>query len=237
MKLRAIIIDDEPKNIRVLSAMCQEFLPSVSIVGGANTLEEGVKMAKTLKPDVVFLDIRISFQDDGFQFFNYFPQGSDFEVVFVTAYEDYIRRAFNHTSAIGYLLKPIDPDELTTVVYKIKQKLLANNTHQVLIDDIKRINEVLYLYIEDKTVRFKLIDNKEKIALKPTLEEYEYLPDFFRINRKEIINMNFLKKVSDINDNGEKSRNADIILLNGDEFSVSQSRKTEFMKKCEKYLS
>lgn len=237
MKLRAIIIDDEPKNIRVLSAMCQEFLPSVSIIDSANTIEDGVRMAKTLKPDVVFLDIRISFQDDGFQFFNYFPQGSDFEVVFVTAYEDYIRRAFNHTSAIGYLLKPIDPDELTTVVYKIKQKLLANNTHQVLIDDIKRINEVLYLYIEDKTVRFKLIDNKEKIALKPTLEEYEYLPDFFRINRKEIINMNFLKKVSDINDNGEKSRNADIILLNGEAFSVSQSRKTEFMKKCEKYLS
>ena len=236
MKLRAIIIDDEPKNIRVLSAMCQEFLPSVSIISSANTLEEGVKMAKTLKPDIVFLDIRISFQDDGFQFFNYFPQGSDFEVVFVTAYEDYIRRAFNHTSAIGYLLKPIDPDELTTVVYKIKQKLLANNIHQVLIDDVKRINEVLYLYIEDKTVRLKLIDNKEKIALKPTLEEYEYLPDFFRINRKEIINMNFLKKVSDINDNGEKSRNADIILLNGEVFSVSQSRKTEFMKKCEKYL-
>ena len=220
MLLRAIIIDDEPKNIRLLKAMLVELLPSVQIVGDAQNIEDGVILTKSMKPNIVFLDIRMSNNDEGFRFFSYFNQPSDFEVIFVTAYEEFIRRAFNNTPAIGYLLKPIDPAELTQVIFKAKQKILAQVSKLNDGDNGSQYNEVMYCYIQEGLIKMKMVDNKEKISAKTKLEDFESIPNFFRISRQFIVNLNFIKKIIDINQNGEKTRGAVALLFNDEKLKV-----------------
>ena len=133
MLLNAIIIDDEPKNIRLLKSMIAELLPTVTVRGDADNVAEGIQLAKAVQPHLVFLDIRMSEEDDGFRFFNAFKQPISFEVIFVTAHDVYLKRAFNQTFATGYILKPIDPNDLVQVVFKAKQKILAiENGHSTL---------------------------------------------------------------------------------------------------------
>lgn len=230
MRLRAIIIDDEPKNVRLLKAMLAESITGLQVIGEASNVDEGVMLAKSLKPNLVFLDIRMSEHDEGFRFFTHFVQPADFEVIFVTAYEEFIKRAFNNTPAIGYLTKPIDPEELTQVVFKAKQKLLASKTQIGKHDKNERYNEVIYCFIHEGMIKLKMVDNKEKISLKAKLEEFENIKYFFRVNRQVVINMNFIKKVIDIDENGEKMRGATVLLYNNEKINVSFNRKPLFIK-------
>ena len=236
--LKAIIIDDEPKNRELLELMLAEHCPTIRVIGQAATITEGVRLTKSQKPDIVFLDIRLSSGDEGFDFFNHFNAAkTDFEVVFVTAREEYIFRAFNQTFAIGYILKPVDPDEPIQIVFKIKQKLLPKRQSEKLLDDTYHPNEVMFVYIKDETVRLHLVDGRDKIARSGTLEEYEPNSHFVRANRQYIINLSFVNKISDIDERGEKLRGAIAVLYNGDEISISVNRKTHFIRAFELYIS
>lgn len=236
--LKAIIIDDEPKNRELLTLMLAEYCPTLRIVGMAGGVAEGVRLTKAHKPDIVFLDIRMSRDDEGFEFFQHFDATkAHFDVIFVTAREEYVLRAFNQTFALGYLLKPIDPDELMGIVFKVKQKQRLQATETVLVDDIFKLNDVLYVYIKDDTLRLRLVEGKDKIAKMGKLEDYESLPHFIRANRQYVVNLAFVNKVTDIQDNGEKSRGATALLFNGEDISVSVIRKSYFLKSFEQYLT
>lgn len=236
--IKAIIIDDEPKNRELLELMLEEHCPTVQLVGQTATVTEGVRLTKRLKPDLVFLDIRLSRGDEGFDFFNHFKiKKVNFEVVFVTAREEYVLRAFNQTFAIGYILKPIDPDELLSIIFKVKQKLLYQRQTERLIDDTYPANDVLFVFIKDETVRIRLIDGRDKFARVNTLEEYEQFPNFVRSNRQYIVNLSFVNKVTDIDEQGEKLRGAIAVLYDGEEISISINRKTHFIRSFEQYLS
>jgi two-component system, LytTR family, response regulator len=236
--LKAIIIDDESKNRELLELMLAEHCPTIRLVGKAANITEGVRLTKSQKPDIVFLDIRLSSRDDGFDFFNHFNTSkNNFEVVFVTAREEYVFRAFNQTFAIGYILKPIDPDELINIVFKIKQKLLPLRQSEKLLDDTYQANNVMFVYIKDETVRLHLVDGRDKIARLSTLEEYEQHTNFVRANRQYIINLSFVNKITDIDERGEKLRGAIAALYNGEDISISVNRKSYFIKSFEQYVS
>jgi two-component system LytT family response regulator len=236
--LKAIIIDDEPKNRELLELMLAEHCPTVRVVGKSATITEGVRLAKSQKPNIVFLDIRLSHGDEGFDFFNHFTRAkTQFEVVFVTAREEYVFRAFNQTFAIGYILKPIDPDELLNIVFKVKQKLLPQQQVERLIDDIYQANEVMYVVIKDETVRIHLIDGREKIAKAGSLEEYDQYENFIRANRQYVINLSFVNKITDIDAHGERLRGAIAVLYNGDEITISVNRKSYFIRSFEQFSS
>jgi DNA-binding LytR/AlgR family response regulator len=236
--LKAIIIDDEPRNRELLELMLAEHCPTIRLAGQAATVTEGVRLTKSQKPDIVFLDIRLSSRDEGFDFFNHFSASkAQFEVVFVTAREEYVFRAFNQTFAIGYILKPIDPDELINIVFKIKQKLLPLRQLEKLIDDTYQANDILFIYIKDETVRLRLVDGREKIAHSGTLEEYEQYRFFIRANRQYIINLAFVNKITDIDEKGEKLRGAIAVLYAGEEISISVNRKSHFIRSFEQYVS
>ena len=236
--LKAIIIDDEPKNRELLALMLAEHCPTLRVVGTVGSVAEGVKWVKSHKPDLVFLDIRMSRDDEGFEFFQYFEATkATFDVVFVTAREEYVLRAFNQTFAIGYLLKPIDPDELMGVVFKVKQKQRLQAQASVLIDDTFSLNDVMYVYIKDDTLRLRLVGGKDKLAKQGKLEDYESLPHFIRANRQYVVNLAFINKVTDIQENGEKSRGATALLFNGEDISVSVIRKSVFMRNFEQYTA
>jgi two-component system, LytTR family, response regulator len=114
--LSSIIVDDEPKSLESLKILLEEFVPMVSVVAACRNVRDAIEAIRVNKPDIVFLDIQMQ-SETGFDLLAKIHQ-IDFEVVFVTAYSEYAIKAIKF-SAIDYLLKPIDIDELQAAVMKI----------------------------------------------------------------------------------------------------------------------
>ena len=118
--IKAVIIDDESAGINNLKNLLTNNCKNVDIIGTAESISTGVKLLNdaAIKPDVAFLDINLP---DGlvFQLIDQLHD-VDFEIIFVTAYDDFAIRACQYSS-IGYITKPIDPDELVKAVERIPQ--------------------------------------------------------------------------------------------------------------------
>jgi two-component system LytT family response regulator len=117
MKLRAIVVDDEEFARKNLVMLLEEFCPDVEVIGEAGRKSEAKAIIESSKPDVVFLDIRMPSGSEGFELLDELEE-KDFLVVFVTAFKDFAIRAFN-ASAVYYVLKPIDIDDLRLAVDKL----------------------------------------------------------------------------------------------------------------------
>src|SRR5215216_2623577 len=113
--LRAVVIDDidsiRTKNIEIIKSSC----PNIAIIGQANSVESGINLIKQIVPDIVFLDVEMP-DGTGFDLLQKLKP-INFKVIFITGYEDFAIRAFRF-SAIDYLLKPLDADELKEAVKK-----------------------------------------------------------------------------------------------------------------------
>ena len=120
--MRAIIIDDEPDNVRLLALQLARHCPQVDVVGQFTDSTDGLRAIQTLRPGLVFLDIEMPLMN-GFQLLERVG-ALTFHVVFVTAYDQYAVRAFRF-SALDYLLKPIDTVDLTATVRR------AENTARI----------------------------------------------------------------------------------------------------------
>jgi two-component system, LytTR family, response regulator len=115
--MRALIIDDEEFARKNLQFMIEEYCPEIEVIGEASGKEQAKALIEASKPDVIFLDIRMPSGSEGFELLDE-VENKDFLVVFVTAFKDYALRAFN-ASAVYYVLKPIDIDELRAAVDKL----------------------------------------------------------------------------------------------------------------------
>lgn len=116
-KLRALIVDDEEYARKNLVMMLDDYCPEIEVIGEASGKEQAKALIAATKPDVVFLDIRMPSGAEGFELLEEVEE-KNFLVVFVTAFKDYAIRAFN-ASAVYYLLKPIDIDDLRVSVEKL----------------------------------------------------------------------------------------------------------------------
>lgn len=119
MKLRAIVVDDEEFARKNLVMLLEEYCTDIEVIGEASRKSQAKAIIESSKPDVVFLDIRMPSGSEGFELLDELEE-KDFQVVFVTAFKDYAIKAFN-ASAVYYLLKPIDIEELQTAVEKLKE--------------------------------------------------------------------------------------------------------------------
>ena len=117
--IKAIIIDDIPEARTVLKADLENYCVNISVVGEAEGVVSGAKVIKELKPDLVFLDIQMQ-DGTGFDLLEILPE-KDFKLIFTTASDEFAVKAFKF-SAVDYLLKPIDPDELMDAVSKVEQQ-------------------------------------------------------------------------------------------------------------------
>lgn len=117
MKLRALIIDDEELARKNLSMLIGEYCPEIEVIGEADGKESAKERIKELHPDVIFLDIRMPSEAEGLDLLKEL-ENKDFFVVFVTAFKDYALQAFN-ASAVHYILKPIDIEDLKMAVTKL----------------------------------------------------------------------------------------------------------------------
>src|SRR5262245_5846006 len=124
--ITAILIDDEDTGLKSLKAAIEKYCPDVEIKGIYNTPEAGLEAIREVNPDLVFLDVQMP----GMSGFDVLQQASPvtFDVIFVSAYDQYAIRAI-HFSALDYLLKPVDRDELIHAVNKIKARPTQNSSY------------------------------------------------------------------------------------------------------------
>jgi two-component system LytT family response regulator len=217
--ITALLIDDDGNLRTGMRAMLNMYAPEITIVGEADSVANGTRAIAMYRPDVVFLDIQLG-DGTGFDILEHLSQQQgnlNFQVVFITAHEEYAIKAFRF-SALDYLLKPVDPEELQKVTGKIKKAmgapdnfahidLLLENIRQK-VDKYKRIalstsdgihlfdvNDIIRLESQDNYTRFYIKNNKPVLIAK-TLKEYEELlagQGFERIHQSHLINLAYLK--------------------------------------------
>jgi two-component system LytT family response regulator len=123
--INAVIIEDEPKNAALLKKMLDMYCPQVTVCGNANSVENAVALITKTKPDLLFLDIEIS-GGNAFHLLDIL-QPVKFDIIFVTAYDSYLLKAIRY-SALDYLFKPINIQELVAAVNKSIAKI---NTQKI----------------------------------------------------------------------------------------------------------
>ena len=212
-----VIIDDEISNLNLLKHFIVNFVPNLKIIGEAINVEEGIEIINEKKPEILFLDIQLN-EKNAFDLLNKVDIG-EFEIVFVTAFEDYALKAFKY-NAIDYVLKPIIIDDLKLAVSKCirrideKKSFLINDhslekkkaTCSSKFISIASINKVDLIKMEDiifcksdgRYTSFYLINNEEIIACKNLGQFEEILDDtlFFRIHHSYIINLKYLISIT-----------------------------------------
>ncbi len=208
--LRAIVIDDidsiRTKNIDIIKSNC----PNIVIIGQANSVESGVNLIKQIVPDVVFLDVEMP-DGTGFDLLQKLKP-VNFKVIFITGFEDFAIRAFRF-SAIDYLLKPLDPEDLIQAVNKAEEALSKDvmelklntlfsnlerpkNLQKLVLKTAEKIYSVNIQDIvnceSDKNYTTFYFINAPKLVVSTTLKEYETMLkpfQFFRAHQSHLINM------------------------------------------------
>jgi two-component system LytT family response regulator len=242
--MRAIIIDDEPDAVELLAIRLAQKCPQIEVVATCTGSVKGVSAIIEHRPDVVFLDIEMP-QMNGFQVLEA-VEGIPFALVFVTAYDKFALKAFRY-SAIDYLLKPIDSNELIQAVSKIeKQKQTSKeqvshlrnqyyNTPKTFPDKIAlpyqngvafvSLTEILYCESDDNYTKFYLPDGQSYLVTKPLKEVQELLEErgFLRIHRQYLINLDHIKKFV-------KGEGSYVIMTNGQSIPVSRLHKERLVE-------
>lgn len=241
----AIIVEDELHSREFLKNIVTEYCKNISLVGMATNVQEGIDAINTLKPNIVFLDIEMQ-TGTGFDILNKFPQ-PNFEVIFTTAYDHYAIKAIKF-SAVDYLLKPIDIEELQDAVTKVIEKK-NNNTGQVALQMLLKnlntpqssqqsitlstseglefiaLHQIIHIEASGPYSHF-FLKNAKKIIVSKHLKEYENLLSehgFFRVHNSHLINMNEVKKMVK-NDGGYA------IMSNDVHIAISPKKKDAFME-------
>ncbi|WP_309640884.1 LytTR family DNA-binding domain-containing protein [Flavobacterium sp.] len=217
--ITAILIDDDSNLRNGMRELLAFYAPDITIIGEAEDVETGVIVMDKLKPQVVFLDIQLN-DGTGFDVLEQLAKKNGkttSHIVFITAHEEYAIKAFRF-SALDFLLKPVDPDELEIVVGKIRTVLEKNNSYAHIdlllenirkkVDNFKRIalttadgihlfevSDIIRCESEDNYTTF-YIKNSKPIIISKTLKEYEDLLSeygFERIHQSHLINLTYLK--------------------------------------------
>lgn len=248
-KIRTVIIDDESNGRDILVALLEKFCPSLDILGTAENADAGKEMIDSLKPQLVFLDINMPGKT-GFELLQQF-ESIDFEVIFVTAHDNYALKAFKF-SAIDYILKPIDLEDLKTAVKKAEEKLVfkgkPNERYNEFLNNIKNIQnpfDKLGLATRDGLIFIKISDiircesdvnytwfyleKGEKILASKTLKDFEEMLDeynFYRIHKSHLINLAHLKRYI-------KGEGGSVIMSDNSEVEVSRRNKEGLMKRLQ----
>ena len=212
-----VIIDDEPKAREVLKGYINILFPNNRFeMILCNSVKEGVLAIETYLPDLVFLDIEMP-EANGFELFNKVKKDS-FEVVFVTAYSQFLDKSVNELGCFGYLQKPLEREKLLKIFERYQEKniqkkyLKLANTLQNKRTLIK-LEDVTFCKADDNYCEIYLKNDKTKHILSRTLGDLEKkLPQqlFQRVHRSFIVNMNHVSHF-------EKDKNLLVINQSGEE--------------------
>jgi two-component system, LytTR family, response regulator len=244
--LKAVIIEDEQKSREMLAMLVEQNCPQLQTVGLAKNVHEGAEFIKTLKPDLVFLDIQMP-DGTGFDLLEQ-VQDKKFEIIFTTATDKHALRAIKY-SACDYLLKPIDIDELKQAVEKVASKKNAGPSMenlQFLIQHLKKsddnyqkitlptgnayeiinIKDIIRCEADASYTHFYLSGGK-KLMVSASLKHYEDLlpeSDFIRVHHQHLINMNHVSRYL-------KQDGGYAVMSDGTQIEISRRKKDAFMER------
>jgi two-component system LytT family response regulator len=236
--LQAVIVDDEVSNIENLTILLNKYCPEIFVAGTATTVDQGLLVIRQVKPAIVFLDIQMPVRN-GFELLKNI-KNPDFEVIFVTAFDQYAIEAIRF-SAIDYLLKPVNINELVNAVDRAianVEKKMRNQRLENLIYSINNKNQLRIaipgnketVFINPATILFCKSDNnytifhlknKQKHTSSKPIFEYEELLSahgFIRCHQSYLVNSAFI--ISWIKIDGDR-----LLMDQGHEIPVSRNRK------------
>lgn len=240
--LRTIIIDDEVLMRQTLEKLLREHCPNVKLVAQASSVASGIITINRHKPDLILLDIKM---DDGTGFdLLKLLEPIDFKVIFITAYDEFAIKAIKF-SALDYLLKPVEPEELVNAINKADKLVVKelNTQLSVLADNMQspnipskkiilktfdnihlvKIHDIIYCESEDNYTHFYLLDGS-RILVSNTLKEYDEMLSefgFFRVHKSFLINLSHIIRF-------EKAEGGSVVLTNNNVIPVA-TRKREHM--------
>lgn len=222
--LNLLLVDDEQEACINLQNILSEYVDKkINILGVAHSTKEAEQKIKTLKPDAIFLDIEMP-NENAFQFLERI-QPVDFEIVFVTAYDEYAIQAFK-LNAVDYILKPINIEDLRKAIIKLRDRILfrrlKNSTpdeygkladlinqkkkqNQIILKDKNEVEVVNFKDIVSVTamgsyakIAFRKGKQERYIVMSNSISEYEdLLPTdlFFRIHKSHLVNVFYIQSV------------------------------------------
>lgn len=242
--IRSIIIDDEKTSRETLQGLLKRYCKNVEIVAEADGYHNGIDAIRKHKPDVIFLDIQMP-DGSGFKLLEDIGE-INFEVIFSTAYDQYAIKAIRY-SALDYLLKPINPEDLINAVEKMEEKMQKgkdNSNVKFLLETVKSPNldtkkivlttaEGMHIVDIDKIIRCESLDYYTKffftdgksIMVSRTLKENEELLsefNFIRPHKSHLINLKYVKSFLRM-DGGS------IIMADGSYVPVSRRKREQIL--------
>jgi two-component system, LytTR family, response regulator len=247
--INAVIVEDEQKSREVLEALIKANCPDVSIVGSAESVADGESVIRSQRPRLIFLDIEMS-DGSGFDLLEKVPN-TGFDVIFTTASDAHALRAIKY-SAIDYLLKPIDADELKAAVEKIRAKQTDNTNLEnlkFLLQNFRKPNEqyskitlptgnayeivnvkdIIRCEADGSYTSF-FLENKKKLLVSASLKHYEDLlppEDFIRVHHHHLVNMNHVVRYL-------KADGGYAVMSDGTQIEISRRKKDAFLQRLNK---
>jgi two-component system LytT family response regulator len=241
IRLKTIIVDDEPDSIDLLKIELTQHCPQVEITGIYTSSLKAVNDIEKLQPDLLFLDIEMPAMN-GFEMLEKILH-LNFSVIFITAYNQYALKAFRF-NAVDYLVKPIDTTELIEAVAKAERKikptaaqlnLVQRQLHGELPKKIAipastgvsfiDLDEIVYVEASNNYSKLLLTDKKVFTISKTLKDVQEVLEEshFLRVHRQYIINLNHVKQFN---------RNEGILTMgNGDHIPIARNQKERLVEK------
>jgi two-component system LytT family response regulator len=248
--IQCILIDDERNALEMMEWLLKTYCPEVEIVAMCNSAQQGIEAIREHKPDVIFLDIEMP-RMNGFDMLEQFDKLT-FDVVFCTAYDQFAIKAFKY-SALNYLLKPVDPDDLKATVARIEERksmptreqlqLLMQHIHQPAKSTPQRIAlttndgmifvptaDIIYCEAESNYTTVVLQGGRKVIVSKVLKDIDEALsgPDFCRVHSSFLINVNRIRKYV-------RGDGGYLIMDDDANISISRNRRQEFMELFSKF--
>ncbi len=252
--LTTIIVEDELRGRNALKALLQT-ISSVKLIGEASNVDDAKKMIEDWDPDLVLLDIEMPYKN-GFDLLAEIENRS-FDVIFITAYDSYAIKAFKF-SAIDYLLKPIDQEELISAIDKTLVKRASSHYEpktqmENLLENLKTINkqsfklslpsfegtmfvpldEIIRCESDANYTKFFLLQEINPILVSKTLKEYEDLLQdygFCRVHHSNMINLKYVKKYI-------KGEGGIAVMIDGAEVEISRRKREIFLNSIDKFTS
>ena len=247
--LKAIIVDDEPYCCEILAAMLNSDCPEVDIISVNSNAKDSLTAIQKYSPDLVFLDVEMP-RMNGFEMLEQLP-AINFHLIFTTSYDQYALKAIRF-SAIDYLLKPIDREELKKAVQKVKERIQVPIPQQleILMQKLKQptapINKIALPTMEglqmipvdiiiscesdDNYTILKTKSNKKVLVTRSLKDMEEILEQhsFIRVHRYYIVNLNEIEKYI-------KGEGGYLVMSDGTTIDVARNKKEVLLKKLLPY--
>lgn len=240
---KAIIIDDENRTRDLIAKMINSFGLDIEAIPAGENVQSGIRAIEEHQPDIVFLDIQMP-DGTGFDLLKAVPN-KNFEVIFITAHEEFAIKAIKF-SALDYILKPVDPEELKNAVENAlktmnhkrdesqfealqnnisaqqKRRLVLKTQESVHVVDL---DQIIRCESDRNYTSFYLTENR-KILVSKTLKEFETLLigyNFIRVQQSHLINLDFVDRYN-------KGNGGSVVMRDGSEVPLSPAKREIFFK-------